>query len=286
MLHPVNVSIPFCAKRPIKIVPLGCVHWPHTNRQLLNQWVALLQEPNTYGLLLGDTFEFARTTARRYLRAYVGDDTSFTEVDKYVHAEVLKLAKILGPVRDKILGVIRGNHYYTFQGLGGINSEQLLSQELGLRYLGAAGIIRIDVREESNEGKARDRIVVWAHHHGGSRAGTPSGDVTGLRRQAEKVRADVYILAHTHDCYGRIESERVVSNATPPTIYEEDRAFIRAGCLREHVTRKPQANLPDAEDYADEAGYSPRRMGYVELEITYPRRSKSHPRTRRFSVRH
>ena len=114
MLHPTNVSIPYTDK--LKIVPLGCIHWPLTDRQMLNEWVALLQEPNTYGILLGDSFEFARTTARRYLRAYVGDDTSFTEVDKYMHAEVLKLAKRLSPVRDKILGVIRGNHYHVFQG--------------------------------------------------------------------------------------------------------------------------------------------------------------------------
>jgi hypothetical protein len=281
LLHAVNVNIPFSPT--VKIIPLGCVHWPHTNRSLLQEWIDRLSEPNTYGILLGDTFEFARTTTRRYMRAYVGDDTSFSEIDKYVNQEVVRLAKRLGPVRDKIIGAIRGNHYYTFQGLGGINSEQLLCQELGVQYLGAAGVVRIDLREPTNEDKVRDNIVLWLHHHGGSRATTPSGDVAGLMKQTQKLRADIYIIAHTHDCYARVEMERVVSNATPPTLYEEDRCFVRAGCLRENVTRRPDASLPDEIDYADEAGYSPRRNGFVEVSVNYTRNRGSR-RNRRLKV--
>lgn len=270
MLHPVNVSIPFNNKG-IKIIPVGCIHWPMTDKVLLKEWVEKLKEPGTYGLLLGDTFEFERTTARRYLRAYVGDDTSFNEIDKYIHAEVLKLAKRLEPVRDKIIGAVRGNHYHVFHGLGGINSEQLLCQELGVRYLGPAGVIRVDLRETANHDKVRDSLVIWAHHTGGTRASTPSGDVTGLLKQAQKLRADVYVVAHTHDCYGRKEIERVVSKATPPTLYTVEKAFIRAGCMRENITRRPDAGLPDEVDYGDEAGYSPRRNGFVELTVRYPR---------------
>ena len=260
MLHPVNVSIPFTSE--LTIIPLGCVHWPHTDTSLLSEWIKRLKEPNTYGLLLGDTFEFARTTTRRYLRAYVGDDTSFSEVDKYIHADVLKLAKRLSPVRNKILGVVRGNHYHTFAGLGGINSEQLLSKELGLNYLGPAGVVRVDLREPGGTENTRDSLVIWMHHHGGSRGSRPSGDVTGL----------------------------VVTSATPPTVVEQDRVYIRAGCLREMITRKADAGLPDEPDYADEAGYSPRRKGWVELGVKYTRPHKANKRARsrdrKFSVKH
>jgi hypothetical protein len=240
--------------------------------ELFKEWLETLKkDPTAYTFLCGDTFEFARTTYRAYLKAYPGDTTSSKELDRLHLRDISDLAQRLKPVAHKILGVIRGNHMHVLESKGGVNSEQVLCEMLGVRYLGVAGVVRIDLRQSKNRDRIRDSLVVWLHHDGGSRGGRSKGhNVNVLFDQANKVEADIYCIAHTHDTYGRVEPRRFVSRSGQPVVYEQDRAFIRAGCFRKVVTRPPNRSQPDDHDYADDVAYEPKHSGWVELQVHYP----------------
>lgn len=272
MLHPISVDIPY--KSEITIMPLGCIHWPHTDRMLLNAWVNRVKKTGAFVLLLGDTFDWSRSTVRNYMRGYVGDSNSMKEIDRWVVQDILKLAAILKPIRKQIIGIVKGNHNHILTSMGSINSEQYLAQQLGTNYLGSTGIVRLDLVDTVKERKfQRDSLVIWLHHTGGSNAVTPAAVTTALIKQRDKIDADIYITAHTHDCFGRIETVRRVNRSGSPHIVEEDLCFVKAGCLRKKDTKKPSAMEADDEDYAVEKAYSPKRLGWPEIYVNIIKRN-------------
>jgi len=224
-----------------------------------------LAEPDTYTVLMGDTFDFARTHFRRHLRAYGDDENSVEAIDEWVRHDVRELAGLLEPVKSRILGVVCGNHHHRF--LDTTNTEQYLCQVLGLPYLGAMGVLRLDVRGKS---RAIDRIRVYAHHDGGTHGGrTHGGDINALMRQQDVVQADIYLLSHTHDTYGKKWPQRVVTDTTPPRIVTRTRAFARTGCFRRGKVYEATVNSGDNPDYAVKAAYPPRQAGYVEISLSW-----------------
>lgn len=290
MLHPISVDIPY--KPNVMLMPLGCIHWPHTDRALLKDWVKRVHKLGAYVVLMGDTFDWTRSTVRQYMRGYVGDSTSLKEVDRWVMEDIDTLARVLKPIRKQIIGIVKGNHHHTLISKGGINSEQYLAQILETNYLGSAGVVRLDLVEKMPARKLvaqRETIVMWLHHTGGSKAVTPSGITGALLKQKEKLEADIYVTAHTHDCFARVETQRFCTRRGTPHIISEDIVFAKAGCLRQRMTRKPNRTEADDEDYADEKAYSPKRNGWVEIECQFIRPNpqggdRERPRIRRFRV--
>jgi len=268
MPQAVAVRLPYASK--VSLVPAGCFHWPHTDEEILAAWISRVKEPNTYTFLLGDTFDFARGKLRKHIHAYAGDTNSLQSIDEMVKSDIGRLAVRLEPIKDRILGVVEGNHKWLFQ--DGITSEQYLCQRLKLPYLGDMGILRLGFADGPKSGVRC--VIVYLHHSGGTSGGrTHGGDLNALVRQQDVLDADVYILAHTHDTYAKVVPRWRVTKVGEPKVLERDRAFIRAGCFAKE--------LP----YAIEKAYPPRKHGWVDTEIHFHRDSRGDTRDLRLSVR-
>lgn len=223
---------------------------------------------------MGDSLDVARTHYRNHVRSYRDDDNSQEALDAYVTEEVTKLAKILEPVKKRILGVVRGNHYWEY--LDGSNSEQALCRMLGIPYLGVMGLIRLDCQMNTND--AGDRVqslVVYAHHTGGSAGGrTTGGDVNGLTRQENTWDADIYLLGHTHRRIAFKEPVMALSRRTePPQILERNRVFVRTGAfLKGFKDEQIPSNSRHTPSYAEEKALRPTDLGWVKITVCWRRK--------------
>lgn len=246
-------------KEDFVLMPAACIHWPLTDEDLFREWVQRVQDRNAYVFLLGDSFDFARSHYRRFQRTYQDDPSSPQAIDGWHQADIEDLAKILEPIKRRILGVIRGNHHHLFK--DGTDSEQHLCQLLGVRYLGVEAAIRLDMEDES--------LVLYLHHDGGSGGTTMGGDVNGLLKAAGVVNPDVVISAHTHKAYGFKEPQHEVARTGLPVILSRDRAFLRAGCFKSHDEPTPNATAEFTPNYRAEKAYRPTNDGWVELEVEF-----------------
>lgn len=235
----------------------------------MKRWVSELKAArNGLGILLGDSLDSARTHYRDHIRAYRADSNSQLALDDHVRRDVADLARVLEPVKKQLLGAILGNHFWEFS--DGTNSEQYLCQILGIPYLGPLGVIRLEFLDR---GTVRDRLTLFAHHHGGTQGGrTTGGDVAALERSEMSFDADVYVMGHTHRRFGFKLPQLGVSARGLPRIVERTKVFIRAGAfLKGFGEDSPSTTRPHVPSYAESKALRPTDLGYVRLDVTMRR---------------
>lgn len=247
-------------------IPAGCLHYPIGEKDLLRRWVRTVAEaPNGFTILMGDSLDCARTHYRDHIRSYRADQNSQLQLDEWVKRDVAELAKELRPIKDKIAGVILGNHQWEFA--DGTNTEQELCRQLGVRYLGPVGIVRVDFR--SKDGRAVHHATIYAHHHGGSVGGrTTGGDVGALERSELSFDADIYVLSHTHRRHAFKIPKLGVNAKGQARIIEHSRVFVRSGAfLKGYGEDFPSVERPHFPTYAESKALRPTDLGFVTVRI-------------------
>jgi hypothetical protein len=262
-LRPLAFRVPFGEST---FLPLGCIHWPIGEKELLRQWVEAVQTAkNGFGLLMGDAFDNARTTFGKHVRSYLGDENSREALDDMVRKEVRDLSKVLMPIRSKLIGAIQGNHFWPF--IDGTTSDQYLCQLLKIPYLGPLAAIRLDFVDR--RGKVLLHRTLVAHHHGGSAGGrTTSGDVAALARFEHGWDADIYVVSHTHRRIAWKEELMGLSVKGEPHIRQRTKVFVRSGALLKGFKEdSPNAHQMYIPSYAEKAAYRATNLGWVEVKI-------------------
>lgn len=245
-------------------------------RDLLKRWVArIASDPSAYTILLGDSLDVGRRRFTKYVKGYDQDETSLDQFNTFVKGQVRDLAKILEPIRGKILGGILGNHYWEYA--TGVNTEQHLAELLGYPYLGVTAAIRCDFgRDRLHRGQpshtTEARLTIFGHHSmGGGGGRNPGSDLNGLIRGEKVMDADIYCAGHTHRAFGWKErSLRLTERTIPPRVSERPIAFIRAGAmLKTFQEDNPKVNERHTPTYGEQALYRPTDLGWVECQVTW-----------------
>lgn len=258
-------EVSFSPKDGFALFPLSCIHWPLTDRKMLRQWKeAVLEAPSSRVILLGDQFEGTRTSYRAFLKSYAKDKNSKNTFDTLMEAQVDELVAELTPIKDKIIGVLQGNHYYEF--FGDLTSDQLLCQRLKVPFLGVEAGIRLECRD--TKGKGRATLIVAAHHHGGSSGGkTFAGDVGALHRFEQVWDADIFLLGHTHKTLTFMAGKKALQKTGEPLEVVRKLVFARCGCMRDSEADTSAANIPYNPDYAKMDSYPPIPLTWPEIRV-------------------
>lgn len=260
---------PLVIKLPLgrsTFVPAGCLHWPIGDKDLLKEWIKEVKSAeNGFTVLMGDSLDAARTHYRNHLKVYKDDENSQLQLDEWHRKDVEELAKLLDPIKDRVRGVVLGNHYWVYG--SGINSEQYLAHLLGVPYLGPLGLARLDFVDPG--GRTRHHATLYAHHSGGSTGGrTTGGDVGALERTELSFDADIYVLSHTHRRHAfRIPTMSLTSKGDP-RIREKTKVFIRSGAfLKGYKEEEATTTKPHFPSYAEAKALRPTDLGWVKLHI-------------------
>jgi predicted phosphodiesterase len=254
-MKPLNIELP---GDTISLIPACCIHWPIGERHLLDKWVKQMKETkNARTILMGDSLDVARTHYRDYIRSYRGDGNSQEVFDDFVRREVRALAEVLKPIKHKILGTLRGNHYWEYT--NGVNTEQHLAQLLGTRYIGALGLVRLITKKGS--------VIVYVHHSGGSAgAQTAGGDANSITRQETRWDADIYLAGHTHRKIAWKEAKMAMSPEAG--LVEHTKVFAKCGAfLQGFKEDNPTTTERHEPGYAELKSYRPADLGWVEIQV-------------------
>jgi predicted phosphodiesterase len=227
---------------------------------LLKEWVEEVRRTkHGYTILMGDSLDSARTHYRNHVASYREDENSQEALDELQRGVVRELAEILKPIKHKIMGCIRGNHYWEFSDK--TNSEQLLCKLLGIKYLGVLGGVRVVT-------PAGKKLAVFAHHSGGGGGMTVGGDANSMVKQEAAWDVDVYLMGHTHKRIAFKLPTMRLTDEEHPQIVERTKVFVRCGAfLKGFKIDNPTVDRPHAPGYAEVRAYRPTDLGWVRVDV-------------------
>ena len=256
-------TIPAKYNRTFKLGFFGDVHRDSPNHAH-RTWQAFLEraraEPDTYWIGMGDYVDSGSASERACITSVLKQlhESTTTDMAILAEAKVELLARELGFMRGRLIGLLNGNHYFEFQ--DGTNTDQKLCAALRCKYLGVSAFIRLTI----NCSNRCHTLDIWTHHgKGGARL--LGGSINRVDQMREYADADFYVMGHDH--------KLLAVPATP-------RLFLHTGngankmkvCQRQSWLVRSGSFLASYEDgksnYNVDAARGPSSLGNVEFTIT------------------
>lgn len=260
-IHIKSVSV------PTKLVIFGDVHRDSPNFAG-SKWKEFLAYAktlkNAHFLGMGDYIDSMSTSEREALARTNFHESTKHQIEAMNIGHIGLLSRELDFMRGRLVGLINGNHFYSYEN-SGINSDQKLCERLGCKYLGVSSFIRLTFEYTGR----RSTFDIWAHHGaGGSRL--PGGSINRVDQMRDHAEADCYVMGHDH--------KRMVIPANPRMhldshskngmrLRERQAWLVRSGSfLKSYEDGQVSYNVDSAR--------GPSSLGHVELEFTVSRQSE------------
>lgn len=250
---------------PVHFVPIGDIHYgsPKCDRDRFLDTLKMLQEPelskNQYIVFMGDETDFASATDRGIISNPKSHSATLSQLDADALRVNKELMQHLLPFKNRILGMVQGNHYWEFLTslpkediVKGMSSTAWLCRSLGTRFLGYLAYMRIIIHYLNTTQCLSVDIVVCHGKAGGKLIGASINQVNDLRSVFPG--ADVYVFGHDHQRYAVPVSDlSVTRNAKDPLkllLKQKRKYLVRSGSF--------------------ERGYVPEEGGYVMGKLLRP----------------
>ena len=263
------------------IVPIGDVHAGNKSadkyEKRLRALVDRLAEmEHGYTILMGDLGEYIGIQDKRFDPKAISSWIRLSDLTDISTVQSERVMDILMPLikRDRVLGIIEGNHEASIRR----HQESDISYDLAKRIrqcgskqekllLGMCGWVTL--KFHSSERRVGTSVVnIFAHHGfvGGRLAGAKA---LNMQRLLWNHSADLIYMGHDHTT--RVQTEAVESVNRSGKIVTE----VRHGCST--------GNWLGQAKYAKEAGYFPIPVGYVKT-VLRPRAKQVEDRIRNTPV--
>ena len=235
------------------IVPIGDVHYGsdlfsarHFNREL--QIIA--DTPNMYVILVGDLLECVTKSS-------VGD--VYSQVGSPQKQRDWMINKLM-PIKDKIIGMVTGNHEGRIYREVGFDISKDIAEALGVPYREEGILLKVSFGS-GNERHEEKPYVYWiyaTHGYGGAR--TSGAKAIKLERTATYIHADLYFMGHDHS----VNVQKMVYLIPDPrSSYDED-GDMRIGKIKEHTKILVKTNA-----FCKWGGYG-ERGGFAPSDLSTP----------------
>jgi predicted phosphodiesterase len=152
--------------------------------------------------LLGDILDLIMMRDIKRFTADNLDDETLTGSPKQIRKNLSNIAvaqakramKLLDPIKEHILGAVKGNHEESVEKHSGINIHGLLCEELGIRDCGDVGMACLKI-DRLNCGAGMLKVAFMHHAAGGRTAGAGNNS---LARALNIFDANVVMQGHNH----------------------------------------------------------------------------------------
>lgn len=191
-------------------------------------------------ILMGDEMETATRTS-------VG--AGVFEQDDIVQEQLEKIVNIYKPLAKNglILGNHIGNHEMRVFNSSGANLSKILSQMLGVQYLGAGAAHIIRVGNQS---------YTLYTAHGASGARLPHTKIANTIKMNQMIDAEIYAQGHLHQLSHHVQNFYKINKSTRQ-IEEAQKHYILTGSYLDHWG-----------SYAHTANMEPSRKGSPKLKLS------------------
>lgn len=225
------------AAKELTVYPFVCWHRgaENSNEEFIHEMIDQVKsDPNGKWIYMGDGGEVATKNSK-------GDVYSQLMSPQ---EQLNDLVKLLKPIRDKGLFLIKGNHGNRTYKESGLSFDESLGLALQLPYLGTSAFWRLVVN--------RSRYSIYTHH-GSDSGATIASKVNAAKKAEAYITADAIITAHSH-----------VAMELP----------VRASASVDEGTgsgrRKDPIVWTYTHNYIAGAAYDSRRGGYGEEKLYSP----------------
>jgi len=259
------VHIPVKYNKPIRIVPIGDVHYnnPAFARDIWDRdkkrWSEYCRHKDTYFITTGDIFEAMSTTERHHYIQTGLHDSNKTRWEREYAREVKTFCKEVPFMIDRTIACAGGNHFFSFY--DGTTSDMALASELHAPYLGCSGYIILILEI----GGYSHVVKIFVNH--GKSSGRKAGSSFNALEDAASyfVDADIVLMGHDHKS-GAVTLPALKCDQGHGNwkIKAFDRIVARTGSYLKSYE-------PETRSYAHDALYRPSTLGGVELIITVNR---------------
>lgn len=201
---------------------------------------SLVAKPNAYVCLMGDLTD-------NVLKSSVGDIYEATlspnDQRKYAAELLFPLAK-----ENRILGAVGGNHGQRSKKDSGLDPDELICEQLGIRERYSIGVlfIRVDL---TNKGKPirKDRRVpnyIIGLHHGRGGGRLKGSGINKLSDYAESFLTDLFVMGHTHaPSVGAPLVTYIPNNANNNMTRRETKTMVSTGWLDYRADSYPSIGM-------------------------------------------
>jgi hypothetical protein len=208
----------------------------------MRDWIA--ETPNVVVPLVGDILNCATKNSKSDI---YGEKMNPNDALKYA-------VELLEPIRDKIIGSVRGNHCIRVYRESGLDIAENLAERLGVPYAPEGILYNIKFDRYPNLRTGKINYTVYTNHGiGGGR--TKGSKVNVVHRLSDIVLADLYISAHVHSANG-----------------DKDRYFVpdtRAGKITSMtMTYASAGSYLDYGGYAEAGLMKPSKLGTCRIRLS------------------
>ena len=244
------------------LIPLGDVHMGNAacDEKLFLQVVRRIEaDPQCYWLGMGDYAEFIQMSDPRWSPTALAPWIRVSHLGDLARAQRDRFLEMVEPIAAKCLGLVEGNHERSIKRFyerdiysdlvtgvkdaGGFPADH----KLALGYYGW-----LLLRFTRHDSRQRSLIRINVHHGfvGGKLAGAKA---LNMQRWLWTHEADLVIFGHSHNSAAQVETVERVSRAGKVT--REN----RIGCY--------SGSFLSGAEYAEQRGYFPLPLGYVEVTL-------------------
>lgn len=232
------IQLDYSSKEHINLYPIGDLHLGDNNcnvDEIKKVIEAVKEDENALIIGMGDWLNVA---TKQSVGKAVFDQCMDTT------AQIKFAVELFSPVKDKIIGLLEGNHEFRAS-KEGINVTELLALNLGTRFLGYSAAININV-------DGSETIIFATHGHGGG--ASKSGVVNKVAKLSDILVADIYLRGHSHQLISFKEPIRMVEGSR---IVERIRWYVDTGAF-----------LNYDNGYAEMGNFKPGNIGCPLIKIS------------------
>ena len=261
--------------QPVYLIPFGDIHRSaplcHQERWLeFCDWAK--RKKGAYFLGMGDYDDLASASERIILADPNLHESSRLTLEDLYRSHTLRLAKEIGFMKGRIIGIMGGNHYGQMQ--NGTTTDNLLAEKLETTYLGVSTFIRLRIITVRN---TRFHVDIWAHHGKGA-SRLAGGSINRVQQMAEASEADIYLMGHDHKkSVAFISRLGLEENVRGESVKLKQRKVLlaRTGSFL-------KGYVPGHASYIVDGAMSPTDLGVIKIELTPCR--KRHGKTEEYHI--
>ncbi len=259
----IDVPLRYTSRRhTISIYPIGDIHSGSINsdedaveKLITNE---ILPNPTAYIIGMGDYAECITKNDPRFDHYGLAD---WVDRDNIIECQRERVVKLFYPVRNRILGLLTGNHEEEIHKRHDNDFVRNICKDLGgVKYGGYQAFI---VLHFSRSGGNNRNYTIHAWHGAGS-AQSEGAQVMRLMRLVNEIQADIFLMGHLHGfaqyrrprllCqHGRIKSVPII-------------ATITGSWLKGYM--QPEENQHLNPTYIEQKGYKPCDIGCPVIKIS------------------
>ncbi len=242
-----------------KIIPLGDIHEGNAGCAVdkLKHYVSMIKDSeNTFWIGIGDYIDAINYSDPRFdIKTVASKYVGKGDIDKLVQMQIDTIAEIFDPIKDKCLGLHRGNHEEAIRRHYHYDVLYELWKKLKVKQLEDVAITRLAFKNKrANWTSAFD--IFSTHGFGGGRK--MGGKINKLEDIMLSFESDIYLMGHLH-------TKSIINKNIP---YVDKGGNLMAKKKVGAITGSfLKGYVLGASSYVEKALYPASDMGTVEISV-------------------